>query len=332
MTRSGPPRMWVATAAAIAAGGLSISACGGGDQPAKTGGSAPPPSPDSGNCEKLTLAYDPGKGYEASVFVVGNIAEAELDCEVAYLKTTSREAWRLVARGQADAYLDAYGNEDLRRRLAGPKGPVTVVGNNGVRGGVDLLVPSFMYELGLQTSRDLADEAHVGWGDSPPLLTTLPELLPLAEAAVAFLDLDYEVLDYSAIRPAATMSDLFTVASFDDSQQLPNVYLVEGPLSLLATGQGRQVVDLPESAAGDCAPGAVSTLCSLTDFTYEKIVNTEFANSDSPAYNLIYNYRLGREPAADILRLVVLSGYRVNAADGASWVNTHEDVWRRWLA
>ena len=75
----------------------------------------------------------------------------------------------------------------------------------------------------------------------------------------------------------------------------------------------------------------MSTLCSLRDFTYEKIVNTEFANSDSPAYNLIYNYRLGREPAAEILQLVALSGYRVNAADAASWINTHEDVWRRWL-
>nr|MBA2445928.1 hypothetical protein [Nocardioidaceae bacterium] len=90
-------------------------------------------------------------------------------------------------------------------------------------------------------------------------------------------------------------------------------------------------VDLPDSAARECAPDAASTLCSLSDFTYIKIVSTEFANSNSSAYNLIYNYRLAREPAADILKLVDLSGYRVNATDATSWINTHEAVWRHWL-
>ncbi|MBA2445799.1 MAG: hypothetical protein H0V49_10780, partial [Nocardioidaceae bacterium] len=235
---------------------------------------APTPGPGPGKCETLTLAYDPGKGYEASAFVVGQIAESELGCEVVYRKTTSRQAWRLVARGRADAYLDAYGNEDLRARLARRKGPVTVVGPNGVRGGVDFLIPAFMYELGLQTSRDLGDVTRVGWGSTPPLISTLPELLPLAEAAVASLGLEYEVLDYTAIDSTATMSDLFTLPISDNTRKLPNVYLVVGPRSLLAVDPGRQVVDLPDSAASECAPDAASTLCSLSDFTYIKIVST----------------------------------------------------------
>lgn len=327
MIRRTPARARQAVAA-LAASCLLLSAC----SERKTEVKPPPtPAPDPGECETLTLAYDPGKGYEASAFVVGQIAESELGCEVVYRKTTSRQAWRLVARGRADAYLDAYGTEDLRARLARRKGPVTVVGPNGVRGGVDFLIPTFMYELGLQTSRDLSEVTRVGWGSTPPLITTLPELLPLAEAAVATLGLEYEVLDYTAIDPTATMSDLFTVPITDNTRKLAGVYLVVGPRSLLTSEPGRQVVDLPDSAANDCTPDEASTLCSLSDFTYTKIVSTEFANSNSSAYNLIYNYRLAREPAADILKLVDLSGYRVNATDATSWINTHKAVWRRWL-
>lgn len=332
MTRSRSRATLRLTASSIAALTLLVSACGGGDKPPKTADPAPTPVPESGQCEKLTLAYNPRTGYEASAFVVGEIAAAELGCEVAYRKTTSRQAWRLVARGQVDAYLDAYGNDDLREKFAGRKKSVTVVGPNGVRGDVDLVVPTFMYELGLQTSRDLADEARIGWGTTPPVLTTVPELLPLAQAVVTFTELDYQVRDYSTVKRQATMGDLLIAPSADDSRQLPNVYLVAGPRSLLTAGQGRQVVELPESAASDCAPDMVTNLCSLADFDYDKIVNTEFAESDSPAYNLIYNYRLGREPADDILQLVALSGYRVNGTDAASWVNTHEEVWRQWLA
>lgn len=331
MTRRSSRGAVSSTAVALAALTLAVSACSGGDKPPKNADPAPTPSPESGQCESLALAYNPRNGYEASPFVVGEIAEAELGCEVTYRKTTTRQAWRLVARGQVDAYLDAYGNDDLREKFAGSKKSVTVVGPNGVHGGVAFVIPAFMYELGLKTSRDLADVARIGWGTTPPVVTTLPELLPLASAVVAFTELDYQVRDYSAVEPTATMGDLLLASSADDSRQLPNVYLVEGPRGLVTPGQGRQVIDVPESAGSECAPELAATLCEVTDFDYDKIVNTEFAQSDNPAYNLIYNYRLGREPADDIMQLVALSGYRVNAADAASWVNTHEEVWRQWL-
>ncbi len=63
---------------------------------------------------RLRIAYDPTNGYEASAFIVGKLAAEELDCDGHYVKTTTSKAWRLVARGDADVYLDAYGSPDLR--------------------------------------------------------------------------------------------------------------------------------------------------------------------------------------------------------------------------
>ncbi|MEJ7708129.1 MAG: glycine betaine ABC transporter substrate-binding protein [Nocardioidaceae bacterium] len=227
-----------AYAAVILAICLALSACGGNKAPKKAN-AAPTPSADRGQCAELTLAYVPGNGYEASAFLVGSLAESELGCEVTYRKTTSRKAWRLVARGEADAYLDAYGNADLREKLVSNHGPVTVVGPNGVQGGVGLLAPYFMAGLGLETWRDLADVTRIGWGTSQPALTTVPELLPLARAVVDFLELDYEVDDYEKLTGGGVIADLPALAQSDDNRQIPNLYLVEGPRSLLANGPGR---------------------------------------------------------------------------------------------
>jgi glycine betaine/proline transport system substrate-binding protein len=322
----------VAVAVAVLA---VVTACGGGNDSkpvAKTTTSAPPPSQATGECGDLRIAYDPSKGYEASAFIVGTLAENELKCDVQYVKTTSRRAWRLVARGDADVYLDAYGNADLARQLAGNDGPVTILGPNGITGGVDLLAPLFMGELGLHSYRDLTDTEGIGWGEVTPAITTVPELLPLAHAFVDFQNLDnYVVRDYSKVGLGGGMRNLLQQARKDNDAQQPNLYLVEGPIGFLGDGPGRATVEIPSSAARACTRNAVSTLCSLSNFNYRKIVNTDFAASNSPAYNLIYRYQLGSEEAANILEIVELSGYNVLGPDVASWINTHRNVWKRWL-
>ena len=75
----------------------------------------------------------------------------------------------------------------------------------------------------------------------------------------------------------------------------------------------------------------MSTLCSFENFRYQKIVNSDFAASDSPAYSLVYAYELDEDDAATVEELVELSGFNVRAADMTSWLNTHKETWKRWL-
>lgn len=293
---------------------------------------APTPTPTAGDCGDFTIAFDPSKGYEASAFIVGTLAKDQLGCDVTYLRTNSRQAWRLVARGAADVYLDAYGDEDLRTKLVGPGRPVTLVGPNGVHGGVDMVVPAFMGTLGLDSASDLPDVQRIGWQAAAPAITTVPELIPLARAFIDFQQLgDYAARDFDATGPVHAMRRLFTQPARGDRVHRPAVYLLAGPLGLLGEGEGRHAVQIPESAASGCAPDARTTLCSLADFRYEKIVSRSFASSGSPAYSLVYHYRLTGEDVATIMELVVLSGYDVGSADAASWINTHPGSWRGWL-
>jgi hypothetical protein len=206
-----------------------------------------------------------------------------------------------------------------------------VVGSNGIKGGVDLLAPEFMGDMGLSTAQDLPDTTRIGWGITTPAITTMPELVPVAKAFIEFQGLDYIVRNAADIDGRRGMRYLFPEPKVDDARHEPNLYLVEAPRALLGNGAGRVVVDIPESAAEPCVPDPATTLCTLSNFRYLKIANSEFAASNSPAYSLVYAYELTDEDASTVEELVELSGYNVGAADMASWLNTHKESWKRWL-
>ena len=317
--------------AALAALALLVTGCGTDPKPKAPSTTAPSPRSAVGDCGELRIAIDPSNGYEASAFIVGALATSELDCDVTYVKTTSREAWRVVAKGNADVYLDAYGSPDLRETLTGAGGPVTVLGPNGVRGGVDLLAPFFMQDDGIVAARDLEELPADYFGTVTPSISTVPALVPLAQSFVDFQRLDFNVKDYVLTHPRSGMGDLLQAPAVNDRNGSSAFFLVEGPRALLGDGPGRLSIEIPESAAGQCVPDPAATLCSLEDFEYMKIVNSRFADSRNPAYNLVYNYRLPSAQATTILELVQLSGLDVAEADVVSWINTHQDVWKRWL-
>ena len=333
MTLPGRLRGLCAVVAATASVCAALTSCDSGNgtdaSPSSSASSSPPTA--AGRCGEFTIVYDPSNGYEASAFIVAAIASDALGCDVSLVTSSSRTAWQLVARGEADVYLDAYGVPQLRRRLARADGPVTVVGPNGVSGVVRMLAPFFMGRRGLDTARDLADVDGIGWGVTTPAITTVPALEPLARAFVEFQDLDYVVRNYNQVGVGKGLRTLMQQPRTDDASKKPNVYLVAGPRGLLGDRPGQHAIDIAESSAGECIPSRASTLCSFRDFRYLKIANADFANSGSPAYALVYNYVLDPASAANILELVALSGYDVGAADVASWLNTHQKVWRRWL-
>jgi glycine betaine/proline transport system substrate-binding protein len=306
---------------------LAVAACGTKPKPeAKTTTTSPPAT--HGTCGTLKLGYDPSVGYEASAYIVGELARKELGCKVQYVKTNSRAAWQLAANGSIDAYLDDYGNVDLRGKYAQPGGPVTVVGDNGVKGSVDLVVPEFMEDRGVRRARDLLNLKRAGWGITTPAITTVPALAPLARALNQALNLNYTII---VSRPARNgvhgLRELYGRWQRDDQQQTPAVYLVQGPGNLVAGS----FVELPTSAAAPCVRNAVTSLCRFSEFSYYKIANSDFAASGSPAYRLVYSYRLGPPDIETISKIVALSGNDVQRSDMVGWINTHRSVWRRWL-
>lgn len=328
----------IGTAVKMAAGVLALTgvlaACEGGDSTATpttfTSPPAKPPTPTATGrpCGDFTLAYSPHSGYEISAFIVGQLAKKKLGCDVHYKKVTSRSAWRVVARGDADAYLDAYGCLDLRARYVRKSGEVTVVGPNGMHGGVDLLAPYFMSDEGIQGARDLGKEPTASPSQQRRLseLTTTPGLKSLARSLVDELGLDITV----QVTREGT-GELIQQVAADNKVHTPSLSLVAAPQGLIGDGPGRFSVDMPVSGGRECQPTQRTTLCSVKDFRYLKIVNSSFARSGGPAYQLVYHYRVPRADIPNVVKLVELSDYDVGRADADAWINTHSQVWKRWL-
>ena len=69
------------TLAVAAVAALSVSACGGGDIDAKTSQNASANASNSaqaGKCGTINMAVNPWVGYEASAYVVGELAKSKL--------------------------------------------------------------------------------------------------------------------------------------------------------------------------------------------------------------------------------------------------------------
>jgi glycine betaine/proline transport system substrate-binding protein len=324
MSRSRRRATWCSI---LLVGVVIVAGCGGEPKPdARTETTTPPRT--HGSCGTLTLGYDPTVGYEASAYIVGELATEELGCKVRYVATDSRAAWNLAADGTIDAYLDDYGNADLTAKYARPNGSVTIVGDNGITGSVDLVVPDFMEDRGVRSARDLQNLDRAGWGVTTPAITTVPALTPLARALNRSLQLDYRII---VSRPAQNgvhgLKELYDRWLADDQDKAPAVYLVQGPVNLV-TGS---FVEIPLSAASSCTRNTAASLCRFGRFPYYKIANSDFAHSGSPAYRLVYNYHLDPTDVETISKIIVLSGNDVQRTDLVGWINTHRSVWIRWL-
>ena len=92
------PRLPFTLAAVAAAASLLLTACGGGDissgAPSASGGSGAPAACTG----TMKLAVNPWVGYEASAYVVGEVAKQKLGCEVAYQNLKEEVSWQGFAK------------------------------------------------------------------------------------------------------------------------------------------------------------------------------------------------------------------------------------------
>ena len=260
---------------------LVVAACSGSDD-GSTQSTPPPPPRSSGVCGDFAIAYDPSNGYEASAFIVGAVAERALHCQVEYVKTTSRDAWQLVADGGADVYMDAYGNDDLRAELGvgeptaddpssapPPEAPnVAIIGPNGVKGAVNLLAPAFMGDRGLRhvagprrhgadrMGRDDAGDHHQ------------PELVRLAHTVINSLRLDYvvrNIVDIDGRRgmrlpvAASRATTTATASPTSTSSRLPASCSATASAAMSSTCPSRRPTAACQTGLRRCARSRAST-------------------------------------------------------------------------
>ncbi|CAN5309096.1 ABC transporter substrate-binding protein [soil metagenome] len=316
------------TAAAVA--GSLLVACGEGDiEEADVPDTAAGDDGEAVECDEFDIAINPWVGYEASAHVVGHVAETQLGCDVEYKNLAEEVAWQGFGSGEVDVVIENWGHEDLKQTYIEEQGTAQEAGSTGNEGVIGWYVPPWMAEeypditdwQNLNEYSDLFQTSESG--DKGQLLDGDPGFVTNDEALVENLDLDYEVV-YAGSE--AALIQAFRRAEENREPLLgyfydPQWFMSEVPLVK---------VDLPPYEEGcDADPEAVD--CDYPLYDLDKIVATEFAESGSPAYDLVEAFNWTNEDQNVVAAYIAQDGMSPDEA-AATWVEDNPDKVEEWLS
>lgn len=103
--------------AALAAIALGATACGGGDisKAEQSNASASSAAAANNKCGTINMAVNPWVSYEASAYVVGEIAKSKLGCTVNYKELKEDVSWQGFGTGEVDVVIEDWVTRTWRR-------------------------------------------------------------------------------------------------------------------------------------------------------------------------------------------------------------------------
>lgn len=314
--RTKPLRLAVLTAVA----GLGLAACGGGDIESADEG--------DGDCGKFDVAINPWVGYEASAHVVGYVAKTELGCDVEYKDVKEEIAWQGMGNDEIDVVIENWGHEDLKKKYIEGTKTAQEAGSTGNIGVIGWYVPPWMAEQypditdykNLNKYADLFKTSESG--GKGQLLDGDPSFVTNDEALVKNLDLDYKVVFAGS---EAALIQAFRQAEENKKPMIgyfydPQWFMAEVPLVK---------VNLPPYTEG-CDADPEKVACDYPEYDLDKIVATDFAESGSPAYDLVKAFNWTNEDQNVVAKYIAEDG--MDPEDAAEkWVKDNPDKVEAWL-
>jgi glycine betaine/proline transport system substrate-binding protein len=313
----------VGTAAVGAVAALVLTACGGSDIQEQD-------STASGGkeCGDFNMAINPWVGYEASAHVVGYVAKSKLGCKVEYKDLKEEVAWQGFGSGEVDTVIENWGHEDLKKKYVEGNKTAQVAGPNGNLGIIGWYVPPWLAKdkpditdwKNLNKYADLFKTSESG--GKGQLLDGDPSFVTNDEALVKNLDLDYKVV-YAGSEPALIQA--FRSAEQNKKPVIgyfyePQWFLSEVPLVK---------VNLPKYTAG-CDADAAKVACDYPEYKLDKIVATKFAESGSPAYDLVKAFKWTNDDQNVVAKYIAQD--KMDPEEAAQkWVDANTEKVDAWL-
>jgi glycine betaine/proline transport system substrate-binding protein len=309
-------------AALAVAAALALAGCGGSDIKSSSGSG-------KGSCtQPLNMAINPWVGYEASAHVVGYVAESKLGCTVNYKSLKEEVSWAGFGSGDVDVVIENWGHEDLVAKYI--KGAKTGVdfGPNGNIGIIGWYVPPWLAQKypditdwhNLNKYADLFKTSESG--GKGQFLAGDPSFVTNDAALVQNLKLNFKVV-YSGSEAA-----IIKAAQQATAQKKPLLFYFYEPQWLFAKEKYARV-KLPAYTAG-CDADPKKVACDYPDYVLDKIVSKKFADTNSPAFQLIKNFKWTNEDQNLVSDYITNQGMTAEAA-GEKWVNEHEATWKPWI-
>jgi len=320
--RTGRARV-VRLAALIAAGSLVVAACGGGNIE-----EAPAAQEGDAECGDFNIAINPWVGYEASAHVVGYVAATELGCNVEYKSLKEEVAWQGFGSGEVDVVIENWGHDDLKQKYIEEQGTAQDAGPNGNVGVIGWYLPPWMVEEypDITEWENLNKYAEMfrtsESGDKGQLLDGDPSFVTNDDALVQNLGLNFTVV-YAGSEPALIQA--FRQAEENQEPLLGYFYAPQWFLSEIALVK----VNLPPYEEG-CDADPETVACDYPEYILDKIVATDFAESGSPAYDLVANFEWTNDDQNLVAKYIAEDGMAPEDA-AAQWVEDNPDVVEGWL-
>jgi glycine betaine/proline transport system substrate-binding protein len=306
-----------------------LAGCGGATvQEASDGGGGGGSEGAGADCGEFNLAVNPWVGYEANAAVVAHVAENDLGCDVTKKDLKEEVSWQGFGTGEVDAIVENWGHEDLKEKYIEQQQTAVEAGPTGNVGLIGWYVPPWLAEehpdiTDWESLNGYADDFQTSEsGGKGQLLDGDPSFVTNDEALIENLDLDYQVV-YAGSEPAliqafrqAEANKEWVIGYFYE----PQWFMSEVPLVK---------VDLPPYEEG-CDADPEKVACDYPEYELDKIVSKEFAESGSPAYDLVKNFSWTNDDQNLVAKYIAED--KMSAEDAAAkWVGENRDKVEEWI-
>ena len=311
------------SAGVLTALALALTACGG----AKVG-EAEKPADGGKECGTVNLAVSPWVGYEANAAVVAYVATRDLGCKVVKKNLKEEISWQGFGTGEVDAVLENWGHEDLKKKYVTDQKVAVEVGPSGNKGVIGWYLPPWLAAAHpeLKDWKNLNKAAAMfktsESGGKGQLLDGDPSFVTNDEALVKNLKLDYKVV-YAGSETALIQA--FRDAEKNKKPLLAYFYEPQWFFNELKLVK----VDLPKWTAG-CDADPAKVACDYPAYTLDKIVSKRFADSGSPAYELVKKFSWTNDDQNVVAKYIAEDKLTPDAA-AEKWVKDNESKVNAWL-
>lgn len=302
---------------------LALSGCGG-----EKVGQAEPPAGGDKECGTFNLAVSPWVGYEANAAVVAYVATKELGCKVVKKNLKEEISWQGFGTGEVDAVLENWGHEDLKKKYVTEQKVAVEVGPSGNKGVIGWYLPPWLAAAHpeLKDWKNLNKFASLfktsESGGKGQLLDGDPSFVTNDEALVKNLKLDYKVV-YAGSETALIQA--FRDAEKNKKPVIGYFYEPQWFFNELKLVK----VELPAYTAGcDAVPAKVA--CDYPAYDLDKIVSKKFADSGSPAYELVKKFSWTNDDQNQVAKYIAEDKLTPDAA-AEKWVSANRAKVDAWL-
>jgi len=281
-----------------------------------------------GECGEFNIAINPWVGYEANAAVIGYVAEEDLGCTVNKKDLKEEVAWQGFGDGEVDAVVENWGHEDLKKKYIEQQKTGVEAGSTGIKGVIGWYVPPWMAEKypditdwkNLNKYADLFKTSESG--GKGQLLDGDPSYVTNDEALVKNLNLNFKVVQGGS---EAALIQSFRTAEKNKTPLLAYFYEPQWFFNEMKLVK----VNLPPYKPG-CDADPEKIACDYPPYDLDKIVSKKFAESGSPAFDLVKNFQWTAEDQNTVSRFIAVD--KMSPEDAAAqWVEDNPDKVKEWL-